>query len=109
MDAAVAEMKGELDALRAQVQELAAARAELARRLEITEPTLRRDVDRLRSLAAALEALAQEPSESRAYVDTGPVAERALAAPAVAYIPQSVSRAELRHAVQEHTGGKDGE
>ena len=38
-----------------------------------------------------------------------PQPERTLAAPAVAYIPQSVSRAELRHAVQEHTGGKDGE
>ena len=38
-----------------------------------------------------------------------PQPERTLAAPAVAYIPQSVGRAELRHAVQEHTGGNDGE
>jgi epoxyqueuosine reductase len=37
-------------------------------------------LDRLRALGAAVEALAERPVEARAYVDTGPVAERALAA-----------------------------
>lgn len=37
-------------------------------------------LDRLRGLAAAVEALAGGPIESRAYVDTGPVAERAMGA-----------------------------
>jgi len=36
--------------------------------------------ERLQALAAALEALCEGPVRSRAYVDTGPVAERALAA-----------------------------
>jgi epoxyqueuosine reductase len=37
-------------------------------------------LDRLRALEAGLEALAGRPVRSRAYVDTGPVQERALAA-----------------------------
>ena len=37
-------------------------------------------LDRVRALAAAIEVLADRPVASRAYVDTGPVAERALAA-----------------------------
>ncbi len=36
--------------------------------------------DRLEALAAGLEALAQQPVRARAYVDTGPVLERVLAA-----------------------------
>jgi epoxyqueuosine reductase len=36
--------------------------------------------DRLEALAAGLEALAQQPVRTRAYVDTGPVLERVLAA-----------------------------
>jgi epoxyqueuosine reductase len=39
-------------------------------------------LDRLRALASALEAFHQRPIEKRAYVDTGPVQERALAAEA---------------------------
>ena len=37
-------------------------------------------LDRLRALTAAVEVLAERPIRARAYVDTGPIAERALAA-----------------------------